>query len=243
MATAQELLNNYLTTYSDPAALKADLEKRVKTINEPTISGLMRDASTLAPKAYGDFAQAFVGQGDARGMSPSARIANAQFQGAEAMNNLNQNKALRQYWGTSINDWINRLSEQMQLGQQGALQAYQLQNEAEQQAWQRAMAEKQLALQRAALNNQNRNPYNPGTPVPTKEPWRNKTLTTSGDVKDYVKGGYVDPNGTNGYTPKLQADIDYMNAWNAAGNDPFKRIGATWDYGNNQLSNWFNSLF
>ena len=79
MATAQELLNNYLTTYSDPAALQADLEKRVKTINEPTISGLMRDTGQLAPKAYSDFAQAFVGQGDARGMSPSARIANAQF--------------------------------------------------------------------------------------------------------------------------------------------------------------------
>lgn len=221
MATAQELLNNYLTTYSDPGALQADLEKRVKTINEPTISGLMRDAGELAPRAYGDFAQAFVGQGDARGMSPSARIANAQFKGAEAMNNLNQNKALRQYWGTSIQDWIDRLSQQMQLGQQGALQAYQLQNESEQQAWERQMAEKQLAAQLSALNNQ------PGA----------------------VDTEVVDPTSAEkaiyGFQNNLGKTVKkgVTNIGNKLKNFTQNPLGTLAQYGGSQLSNWFRNPF
>lgn len=177
MATSQELLNQ-MQQYSS-GNIPGEIETAIKKAYEPTVSSLINEGNALRPKAYTGFFDAAQKYGTGAGdMSPAARLSAMIGQGELAMQPYRNNMDIRNYYGTSINDMVNKGLQAYQTGYGNLKDMYGAVFQREQADRDEAFRQQQLAEQRSARAAQ-----------------ENAAAQQAQMLRDYYNKGWVDTNG------------------------------------------------
>lgn len=192
--TSEEYLNQLQSQYNNAGDAGRIIEEKIKGAYSPTIQQLVQQGNTLEGEYYNALPQAFANAGrGARSIGPAGALANAVANSTISRSTLDVNRALRNLYGTNINDLIGKGLQSWQMGYSTLSDLYNRAFGREQDAWQRGIAERQLALQAKQLEDQKsmadrfqkfiddwnkRNKTNTGTGVGSSP--RNKTGLGSG---------------------------------------------------------------
>ena len=117
------------------------IEQTIKDAYSGPVKQLIRRGGKLRESAYPAFFNAFGGIGTGAGdMSPAAALGAAMEQGESAMSPYRNNLAIRDYYGTLVNDMVGKGMQSYQMGYNSLRDMYGLQYQREQDAARAAAA-------------------------------------------------------------------------------------------------------